>query len=217
MSALIRSPPSGASSTNYTFSYVEGTLTITQSLTTGAIVSSANPALPGTNVTFSMTVSAVAPGAGTPSGTVNFRIDGSILGSGTLSGGVATFTTNNLALGSHTVVAEYAGSVNFIGTTNSLAQNQVINTPPVAGNDSIERNAALAVKVRLSTLLANDSDADGDPLTPTVSTSSAHGATISVSGGWVFYTPAAGDSRTRIRSPTRSPMVAAAAPRARSR
>ena len=169
-----------------------GSLTITNSLTSGAIVSSANPALPGAEVTFTMTVSAVAPGAGTPTDTVNFRIDGSVLGSGSLAGGVATFTTSTLALGSHTVVAEYAGNSNFAGTTNALAQNQVINTPPVAGNDTIERNPALSVKVRLTTLLANDSDADGDTLTPTVSSTSANGATITVNGGWVFYTPATG-------------------------
>jgi hypothetical protein len=183
---------SGAGSTNYTFSYVGGTLTITQSLSSGVVVSSANPQLPGSNVTFTATISAVAPGAGTPSGTVNFRIDGSILGSGALSGGSATFTTNNLALGSHTVVAEYAGSTDFAGTTNSLAQNQVINTPPVAGNLTIERNPLLSVKVRLSTLLANASDADGDTLGITVSSMSASNATVTVSGGWVFYTPAAG-------------------------
>jgi hypothetical protein len=156
------------------------------------VVSSANPAIPGSNVTFTATISAVAPGVGTPSGTVNFRIDGSVAGSGTLSGGVATFTTSSLALGTHTVVAEYAGDANFTGTTNALASNQVINTPPVAGDDSIERSATTGVKVRLSTLLANDSDADGDTLTPTVSTTSVNGATIRVSGGWVFYTPPAG-------------------------
>jgi hypothetical protein len=183
---------SGATSTNYTFSYVDGTLTITQSLSSGAVASSANPALPGTSVTFTMTVSAVAPGAGTPTGTVNFRIDGNVIGSGTLAGGVATFTTNTLALGSHTVVAEYAGDLNFVGTTNSLTQNQVINTPPVAGNDTIERNATTDVKVRLSTLLANDSDADGDTLNIVVSSTSASNATITVHGGWVFYTPPAG-------------------------
>jgi hypothetical protein len=183
---------SGATSTNYTFSYVGGTLTITQSLSSGAVVSSANPAVPGTNVTFSMTVNAVAPGAGTPTGTVNFRIDGGILGAGTLFGGVATFTTNNLALGSHTVVAEYAGNLNFVGTTNALAQAQVINTPPVAGKVTIERSPTTSVKVRLSTLLASCSDADGDTLTPTVSSTSASNATVTVSGGWVFYTPPAG-------------------------
>ena len=59
---------------------------------------------------------------------------------------------------------------------------QVINTPPVAGADTIERYASQGVKVRLSTLLANDSDADGDTLTVTVATNSANGGTITVAG-----------------------------------
>lgn len=185
---------SGAASPNYDFAYVPGTLTITQSLTVGAITSSANPALPGANVTFTMTVGAVAPGVGTPSGTVNFRIDGSVAGSGALAGGVATFTISTLALGSHTVAAEYAGDVNFVGSTNALAPNQVINTPPVAGADTIERYPTQGVKVRLSTLLANDSDADADTLTITVGTTSTNGATITVSGNWVQYTPAPGST-----------------------
>ncbi len=183
---------SGASSTNYTFSYVDGQLTITNSLTTGEVVSSENPAVPGAEVTFTMTVSPVAPATGTPTGPVNFRIDGSIAGSGTLAGGVATFATSTLAHGSHTVSAEYAGDVNFTGTTNALAADQVINTPPVAGNDTITRNPLLSVKVPLATLLASDSDADGDPLSITVSSTSASNATITVSGGWVFYTPPVG-------------------------
>jgi len=71
-------------------------------------------------VTFTMTLSPVAPGAGTPSGQVNFRIDGSIMGTGTLSGGVAAFAANTLTRGLHTVAAEYAGDMNFIGVTNNL-------------------------------------------------------------------------------------------------
>ena len=183
---------SDAASPNYSFSYVAGMLTITQSLTIGAITSSANPAVPEANVMFTMTVTAMAPGVGTPGGTVNFRIDGSVAGSGTLSSGVATFTINTLALGSHTVVAEYAGDVNFVGSTNALSPDQVVNTPPVAGADTIERYPTQGVKVTLSTLLANDSDSDGDTLTITVSSSSANGGTITVSNSWVFYTPASG-------------------------
>src|SRR6202035_2504561 len=137
---------SSASSSNYTVSYLGGTLTITQSLSSGSIASSANPALPGANVTFAMTLSAVAPGVGTPTGTVDFRIDGSIAGSGTLSGGVATFSTTTLAHGTHTVVGEYAGNSDFVGTTSALSPVQAINTPPVAGNDSIERYPTQGVK-----------------------------------------------------------------------
>ncbi len=161
-------------------------------ITFGVVTSSANPALPGTNVTFSMTINAVARGAGTPTGTVNFRIDGNILGSGTLFGGVATFTTSTLTHGSHTVVGEYAGDLNLTGTTNSLVPDQVIDTPPVAGNLAIARNPVLSVKVPLATLLTNASDADGDTLNISVSPTSANNANITVSGGWVFYLPPPG-------------------------
>ena len=183
---------SGATSPNYGFNYVPGTLTVTNSWTTGNIISSANPALPGASVTFSMTVGAVAPGAGTPTGTVNFRIDGSIAGSSTLSGGVATYSTSSLTHGTHTVVAEYAGSADFFGVTNSLSPVENINTPPVAGSDTISRYATQGVKVRLSTLLAQASDADNDTLGISVSETSANSGTITTSGDWVFYTPASG-------------------------
>jgi subtilisin-like proprotein convertase family protein len=183
---------SGASSTNYSFNYVDGTLTITNSLTSGDLVSSANPALPGADVTFTMTVSAVAPGDGTPNGTVTFKADGNILGTGSLSGGQAAFTTNNLAHGSHTVVAEYAGNANFGGSTNTLSPIQVINTPPVAGGDTIERYPTQGVKVRLAELLGKASDADSDTLNITVSPASASNNTVTVSGAWVFFTPAPG-------------------------
>ncbi|MEY2408619.1 MAG: hypothetical protein QOF48_1289 [Verrucomicrobiota bacterium] len=183
---------SGVVSSNYVVTYIAGSLTVTQALTVGAITSSANPALPGANVTFTMTVTAQAPGVGIPVGSVNFRIDGSIAGSGALTGGAASFGSTSLALGSHLVVAEYAGNGNFVGSTNTLTPNQVINTPPIAGADMIERYPTQGVKVRLATLLANDNDADGDTLVITVSTTSAHGGTITVTDNWVSYTPASG-------------------------
>ena len=45
------------------------------------MISSANPSLPGSNVTFTATLNAVAPGAGVPSGSVRFLADGSAIGS----------------------------------------------------------------------------------------------------------------------------------------
>lgn len=185
--------PSGASSSNYAIAYVNGTLTITQALSSGVLTSSANPALPGANVTFTETLAAVAPGGGFPDGTVNFKVDGNVVGSGTLSGGVASFSTSSLAAGSHTVTAEYAGSLDFVGTTNDLGAPQIINTPPVAGNVTIQRYPTGGTKIQLATLLASDTDADGNPLTITgVSSNSANGGTITVFSGWVIYTPAPG-------------------------
>jgi hypothetical protein len=61
----------------------------------------------GSTVTFSATVSSAS---GTPTGTVVFRdlLTNTVLGTGTISGGVATFSTNTLA-GTFSVSAFYAG------------------------------------------------------------------------------------------------------------
>jgi len=182
----------GATGSNYTFSYVDGTLTVGQALTTSLLTSSANPALPGASVTFTMGLSAVAPGAGTPTGSVNFLVDGSIAGSGTLSGGVATLSLNTLTHGSHTIAAEYAGDQNFVGSSNTLSSSQAINTPPTANNITIQRYATRNVKVPFATVFTNSTDADGDALNITVASSSAQGETVTVSGGWIFYWPASG-------------------------
>jgi len=45
-------------------------------------------------LTINVTVSAVAPGAGTPSGTVTFKAGGKVLGTATLSGGTASMTSS---------------------------------------------------------------------------------------------------------------------------
>ena len=185
---------SGASSTNYTIAYVGGTLTVTRAGTIGTLISSRNPSPPGQPVAFTFTLNAVAPGAGTPTGTAQFRIDGTYAGGPvSLSGGVAGYSTTNLAHGTHTVVAEYAGDGNFTGTTNLLSPAQLINTPPVAGPYTAERDPTNGVKVSVGTLLSNCSDTDGDPISFLgVSATSANGGTVVSNGGWVFYTPAPG-------------------------
>jgi subtilisin-like proprotein convertase family protein len=190
--AITPSLATGSGLTNYVISYLNGVLTVQQALTAGNVASSGNPAPSGTNVIFTFTVSATGSGSGTPTGTANFRVDGDILGSGALTGGVAAFNTNNLTRGLHTIVAEYAGDTNFIGTTNSLMPVELIDTPPTAGAVTIYRNPALSVHIQLSTLLTNASDAYGDSLTLNVSPSSENGGTITLISGWVFYTPPTG-------------------------
>lgn len=185
--------PSGLASPNYDITFQNGTLTIEKAGLTGIVSSSQNPALLGENVTFTHALTAVSPGAGTPTGAVEFRIDGSIAGSGTLAGSAAPFSTASLAHGTHTVVAEYAGDNNFHGVTNALSPDQFINRAPVAGADTIERYPTNCVKVSIASLLSNDTDADGDAITfVSVAGTSANGATVVRSGNWIFYTPAEG-------------------------
>ncbi len=178
---------------NYSFGFVGGELLINKANTVAAINSSTNPALPGASVTFTFTAGAVAPGAGTPTGAVNFSIDGFIAGYAALSGGSAVFVTNSLDHGSNTVIGEYAGDANFIGSTNILSPAQVIDTPPVAGPVTIYRGPAGGAQVTIADLLTNVSDADGDAITFVgVSAASAHGGTVGTNSGWVLYMPAPG-------------------------
>src|SRR5262249_8175612 len=53
------------------------------------------------------------------------------LGTGTLSGGSATFTTSALAVGAHTITAAYGGDANFLPSTSAaLTQTVTAPTPP---------------------------------------------------------------------------------------
>src|SRR5262249_55531015 len=66
---------------------------VNQASPPAALASSANPSVFGQSVTFTATVSETGPGSGTPTGTVTFTDGSATLGTGTLSGGVATFAT----------------------------------------------------------------------------------------------------------------------------
>ncbi|WP_030356030.1 Ig-like domain-containing protein, partial [Streptomyces scopuliridis] len=43
-----------------------------------------------------------------------------LLGTATLTGGVTTFTTSTLSVGSHSLTAVYNGNVNFAGSTSPI-------------------------------------------------------------------------------------------------
>jgi len=91
--------------------------------TSSSVVSSLNPSTYGNSVTFTATVSS---GAGTPGGTVNFKNGATVIGSGTLSGGKASFSTSALSGGGHSITAVYAGTSNF-ATSTSTAITQTVN------------------------------------------------------------------------------------------
>jgi hypothetical protein len=87
----------------------------------------------------------------------------------------------------YVVVSSSYGSV----TSSNAMLSQ--DHPPVAVQDAIQRLATGDVKVQMSTLLANDTDPDGDTLTFLgVSSNSAAGGTVSWNGNWVYYLPPAG-------------------------
>jgi hypothetical protein len=99
------------------------TLTVNKDGTTTTVSSPAASTVPvGQKVTLSATVTANAPGSGTPSGTVDFfdTTTGIDLGPATLSGGVATLATANLAASSQTITTTYLGDSNFLTSKGTM-------------------------------------------------------------------------------------------------
>lgn len=94
--------------------------------TATVLSSSANPVLVGASVTFTASVSSSVAGA--QSGTVSFYFDGSGTAAANVavSGGSASYSTNTLAAGSHTVVAVFASTnANFAGSTSGTLTQSV--------------------------------------------------------------------------------------------
>ncbi|AFY48678.1 Ca2+-binding protein, RTX toxin [Nostoc sp. PCC 7524] len=71
----------------------------------------------------------------------------------------------------------------------ALLINEVSNTSPIAANDSITANKNTPIIISAATLLANDTDADGDTLSITAITQPSNGSLINNNNGTYTYTP----------------------------
>jgi hypothetical protein len=109
---------------------------LTVGKTTPAVIltSNLNPTLAQSAITFTAKVTSAA---GTPTQTVTFLDGTTTIGTGTLSGGVATLTISTLAAGTHSITAAYGGDANFATASSSTLAELVedfgftISTPSV--------------------------------------------------------------------------------------
>jgi len=99
---------------------------VTSDTTTITLASSLNPSYVGTSLTFTATL---VGSYQTPTGSVRFSVDGSTAATSTLAASssdltsTATYTTATLAVGSHSIVAKYAGdTANDAATSSTLTQ-----------------------------------------------------------------------------------------------
>jgi outer membrane protein assembly factor BamB len=117
---------SGANLGNYSVVIVDGALTVTAAPTSTALSAPASAAY-GASVALTATVSSTA---GTPGGTVTFTSGSTTLGTGTLNaGGAASLNTTALPAGTNTVTAVYAAAGNFAAST-STAVTVSVSAPP---------------------------------------------------------------------------------------
>jgi surface protein len=86
--------------------------------TNTVITSSLNPSKAGDNITFTAIVS-----PNTATGTVTFKDGTDILGTSTLSAGIATYSSTVLSLGTHEITSIYNGDAsNFVSTSSAVSQ-----------------------------------------------------------------------------------------------
>jgi hypothetical protein len=95
--------------------------------TTTVLNSQPNPSQVGQAVMFAATVTS---GNGIPSGSVAIKESGNVLGTVQLDSGIATFTTDSLPLGAHSIVAEYLGDgITFSCSGSNTIFQEVTPTP----------------------------------------------------------------------------------------
>ncbi len=120
------STTSSASHKNDTFFAGNGTITVLAPTTTAlALTSGSTPADPGASLTFTATVT-----GSTPTGNVEFRAGTTLLGTAALNGSYqAAFTTNQLAVGAHSITARYVGNATNGASSSAVLEVEINNVP----------------------------------------------------------------------------------------
>jgi Bacterial Ig-like domain (group 3) len=96
-------------------------LTVIQATTAVSVSTSMNPSVLQNPITITAMVNAQATGS------VSFMNGTTPLGSGAVSGGVATLITSSLPAGSQSIVAVYGGDANFVTATSAASSQMVLD------------------------------------------------------------------------------------------
>ncbi len=110
----------------------------------------ANPTTQGTGGNVTLTATVTSSGSLVASGTVTFQNNGVQIGSGTVTNGVAMFSTNNLPVGANKITASYGAGGSYGGSTSSTVTVNISATPAGA-NFTLTANPATVTVTRPGT------------------------------------------------------------------
>ena len=116
------------------YSYSKIFVPITGWGATTTLSASVNPSQSGQGVNFNTSTTAIDPGLPTPTGTVQFVVDGVNSGSPVTldgSGNASSLPISNLSTGNHTITAYYSGDSVFQGATNTITESVGVPIPAV--------------------------------------------------------------------------------------
>ena len=100
---------------------------VVRAAATATTLTLVTPVSRATTIRYTARVRSVAPGTGTPTGTVRFYRGATLIGSATLAGGVAVLNYRNttLALGTYSMHAIYVASTNFLTSTSPNVSQRI--------------------------------------------------------------------------------------------
>ncbi len=137
---------------------------VAKAATSTALASNHNPSRSGQAVTFTATVTSTA---GTPTGSVTFsrvKDDSSLetLGTGTLTAGVATFTTAALPVQNGHIEADYATTTNYLASTHTSSQtvSRALSKPNIVAS---RKNSHLGDPVTYGVAVSSVAPGAGTP------------------------------------------------------
>jgi fibronectin-binding autotransporter adhesin len=173
----------GTTAGNYTLTGATGSVTVTAASTATAVVSSSSPAGYLDALVFTANVTPT-----NATGSVTFSANGTPFSTNTLvAGAVSSSGINSLARGTNSITAAYSGDANYSASSAGFSQI-VTNHTPVAGNPTYSRYAGVtSLRITVSDLLTNVTDADGDTITLVSVGSSTNGVTLTLGGGLIGY------------------------------
>ncbi len=131
---------------------------VNQASTATTLTSSANPSTLNSSVTLTASLSVVAPGAGTPTGSITFQDGSNVLATVPVgTSGQATFSSATLAAGSHPLTASYGGDTNFKVSSGTFSQQVAYGICVLYDQTrSVNSGATFPIKVYLCDVNGND-------------------------------------------------------------
>ncbi len=120
---------------------------VSQLSTITTVASTLNPSVFGQNVTFNATVSTAS---GSPTGTISFNDGASTLGTVPVAAGGASFSTNLLSVGPHSITANYSGDVHYAASSSAPVSQVVKQATSTVTLSSNANPAAYSQTVNLT-------------------------------------------------------------------
>ncbi len=124
---------------------------------------SAATVAPGANLTLTASVTDLTNSAATPTGgAVTFKEGATVLGTGSLVNGMATFSTSVLGLGVHGLAAVYAGAGTYAASATGVTPSSALSTVAGVGTDGDTGDGGAATSAQLGPPVGIVVDASGN-------------------------------------------------------